>query len=118
MNAKNKLKKIGVGIIGGIVLVVGVILIPYPGPGWLVVFAGLGILSTEFDWAKRLLSYAKGKYDAWEAWVRRQSPLVRALLFIATAIIVIATIWLLNGYGLINSWLNLGWDWVQSPLVK
>ncbi|HVE95418.1 MAG TPA: PGPGW domain-containing protein [Pseudonocardiaceae bacterium] len=25
-------------------------MIPYPGPGWLVVFAGLIILGTEFAW--------------------------------------------------------------------
>lgn len=52
-----------------LVLVVGVIAIPYPGPGWLIVFAGLAILATEFDWARRVLRYARGKYDAWTAWL-------------------------------------------------
>ena len=44
-------------ILGGAVLVlVGVILaLPgVPGPGLLVIFAGLGVLGGEFEWARRL----------------------------------------------------------------
>jgi uncharacterized protein (TIGR02611 family) len=55
-----------------VVLVAGIIMIPYPGPGWLVVFIGLAILGTEFDWARRLLSYARSRYDRWNAWQHRQ----------------------------------------------
>lgn len=109
-------KKIGVGIVGGLVLLAGIILIPYPGPGWLIVFAGLGILSTEFEWAKRILHFAKGKYDAWHKWLSQQNPMIKALFWLLTATIVVLTIWLLNGYGLINQFLGLGWDWVKSPL--
>lgn len=114
--AKRKTKKTLIGILGGIVLVAGVIMIPYPGPGWLVVFAGLGILSTEFEWAQRLLHFAKSKYDAWEAWIRRQNRTVRALFLLLTGVVVVVTIWLLNGYGFINHLLGLGWDWLDSPL--
>ncbi len=111
-------RKIGTAIVGGFVLVAGIIMIPYPGPGWLVVFAGLGILSTEFEWAKRTLHYAKGKYDAWQEWLKRQSPVLRATFWILTALVVVVTIWLLNGYGILNQLLGLGWDWVQSPLIR
>jgi uncharacterized protein (TIGR02611 family) len=113
---KKQVKKTFIGIIGGVVLFAGVIMIPYPGPGWLVVFAGLGILSTEFEWARRLLRFARGKYDAWTEWVKRQNTFVKAAIWLMTVLIVVITIWLLNGYGLINSWLGLGWDWVRSPL--
>lgn len=113
---KKQVKKTFIGLVGGIVLIAGVIMIPYPGPGWLVVFAGLGILSTEFEWAQRVLHFARGKYDAWQAWLARQNPYVKALFWLLTAIVVVVTIWLLNGYGLINGWLHLGQDWVRSPL--
>lgn len=113
---KKQLKKTGVGIVGGIVLVAGVIMIPYPGPGWLVVFAGLGILSTEFVWAQKTLGFAKAKYDGWQSWLSRQSTIVKTLVWLLTVLVVVATIWLLDGYGLINQWLGLGWDWVESPL--
>jgi uncharacterized protein (TIGR02611 family) len=111
-----KARKVAVGIVGGVVLVIGVILIPYPGPGWLVVFAGLGILSTEFTWAQRLLDYAKNKYDGWTQWVAKQNIVVKSAIWLLTAMIVVTTIWLLNGYGIINNILHLGWDLVKSPL--
>jgi uncharacterized protein (TIGR02611 family) len=109
-------RKIVVGVAGIPVLIVGIIAIPYPGPGWLIVFAGLGILSTEFPWANRILKYARKKYDAWNEWIKKQNWLVQSLTFIATCAVVIVTIWLLNGYGLIDTWLHLGQRWVHSPL--
>lgn len=111
-------KRLLIGIIGGMVLLVGIVTIPYPGPGWLIVFAGLGILSTEFEWARNALEFAKGKYDAWQAWLKKQPLYVKALAWTLTCVVVVVTIWLLNGYGLINNWLNLGLDWAQSPLFK
>lgn len=109
-------RKISIGILGGLVLLLGIILVPYPGPGWLTVFAGLGILSTEFEWAKRVLSYAKSRYNLWQQWVSKQGVAVKVALWVATAIVVIVTIWLLNGYGIINDVFHLGLDWLRSPL--
>lgn len=42
-----------VGVVGIAVVIVGLILIPLPGPGWLIVFLGLAILGTEFPAAHR-----------------------------------------------------------------
>ncbi len=115
---KRQLRRIAIGIVGGVVLVIGIIAIPYPGPGWLIVFAGLAILATEFAWAQKVLDVAKGKYDEWQAWLARQPFIIKAAIWVITAIVVIITIWLLNGYGLINDWLHLGLDWVKSPLFR
>lgn len=109
-------KKVAIAIIGTIVLIVGIIAIPYPGPGWLIVFAGLGILSTEFEWAQRLLDYGRNKLESWNEWVMRQRWTIRAAITLLTATVVVVTIWLLNGYGFMNSWLHLGQDWLTSPL--
>ncbi len=54
-------KRIAVTIAGFVVVIVGAILIPLPGPGWLIVFGGLAILATEYVWARRLLNYARAK---------------------------------------------------------
>ena len=113
---KRQTKKVGIGIIGGVVLLAGIVMIPYPGPGWLVVFAGLGILSTEFEWASRVLHFAKSKYDAWQLWLARQKQWVKVVFWLLTACVVVVTIWLLNGYGIVNNVLGLGWDWLKSPL--
>ncbi len=115
---QRRVQKFTTGIAGGSVLIVGVIAIPYPGPGWLIVFAGLAILAREFPWAARVLHFARGRYDAWNAWLKKQSLLVKSLTFIGTCLVVIVTLWLLNAYGLMNNWLNLGQDWVRSPLFR
>jgi uncharacterized protein (TIGR02611 family) len=114
---KRQLRRGLIGFIGGIVVVVGIIMIPYPGPGWLVVFAGLSILATEFAWAQRVLDFAKSKYDAWVAWVSRQNLFMKALIWLFTTVVVVVTIWLLNGYGVIADILNIDWHWLQSPFV-
>jgi tellurite resistance protein TerC len=54
-------KRIAIGIVGGSVLVVGVLMIVLPGPAFLVIPAGLGILSLEFAWARHWLKKVKAK---------------------------------------------------------
>jgi uncharacterized protein (TIGR02611 family) len=54
-------KRIAVTVAGVAVILVGLALLVLPGPGWLVIFAGLAILSTEYVWARRLLEKAKEK---------------------------------------------------------
>ena len=47
--------RIVVGVLGAILVGGGLLLVPLPGPGWLIVFAGLALLATEFAWAARAL---------------------------------------------------------------
>ena len=46
-------RKVLVGILGGVVLLVGVAMLVLPGPAILVIPLGFAILATEFGWAKR-----------------------------------------------------------------
>ncbi len=55
------LRKIAAVIIGVPLFIVGLILIPLPGPGLLVCFAALFIISLEFDWAKPHLERSKAE---------------------------------------------------------
>jgi uncharacterized protein (TIGR02611 family) len=48
--------------------VLGLLLVPLPGPGWLVVFLGLAVLGTEFAWAKRIAVWLKRRLDQFWAW--------------------------------------------------
>jgi len=52
-------KRIAVTIAGGAVILVGIAMLVLPGPGLLVIIAGLAILATEYVWAERLLRMAK-----------------------------------------------------------
>ena len=44
---------------GSLVTIIGVIMMPLPGPGLLVVAVGLGILSRDVAWADRLLQIVR-----------------------------------------------------------
>lgn len=54
-----KARRVAVAIVGGAVLVAGLAMMVLPGPGVLVIIAGLGILATEFVWARKALDLAK-----------------------------------------------------------
>lgn len=56
-------KKFAIGLIGATILLIGVIFFVLPGPGFIFVIIGLGVLATEFVWAKDLLVKAKGHYE-------------------------------------------------------
>jgi len=82
--------RIGVAVAGGAVALVGLLLVPLPGPGWLIVFLGLGILATEFAWAGRLLGFGRRTLAAWLRWLARQHLAVRVLVSLATLLFVAA----------------------------
>jgi uncharacterized protein (TIGR02611 family) len=46
-------------IAGFTLLLVGAVMLVTPGPGWLVIFLGLGLLAAEFVWAERLMKRIK-----------------------------------------------------------
>ncbi|MGJ7442745.1 TIGR02611 family protein [Aquipuribacter sp. MA13-6] len=84
--------RIGVGVVGGLLLVAGIIMIPGPGQGWATVFLALAILSTEFSWAQRLrhglwvkLVDARHQYS-------RQSPQARVLIMTTLTVAVLAVL--------------------------
>lgn len=54
------IKRFLVGVVGGLITLIGVVALVAPGPGWLIIFTGLGILASEFAWAARVLTSAKG----------------------------------------------------------
>jgi uncharacterized protein (TIGR02611 family) len=53
------IKRFVVGAVGFLVVALGIVLMPLPGPGLLIVLAGVLILATQFDWAKRRVDQVK-----------------------------------------------------------
>ncbi|MGH8860402.1 MAG: TIGR02611 family protein [Jatrophihabitantaceae bacterium] len=88
----------GVSVFGVAIIIAGIILLPLPGPGWLIIFAGLGLLATEFDWAARLLRFARAKVSRWTNWVATRSRSVQALLGLSGLIAVAAAGWVAYRY--------------------
>jgi uncharacterized protein (TIGR02611 family) len=54
-----KARQLVVAVVGGTVVLIGIIMIVTPGPAILVIPLGLGILATEFIWARILLKKVK-----------------------------------------------------------
>lgn len=46
-------------VAGFTLLAVGVVMLLTPGPGWLTILLGLGLLAAEFMWARRLMDRIK-----------------------------------------------------------
>ncbi|MEV7343634.1 TIGR02611 family protein [Streptomyces sp. NPDC093544] len=76
--------QVGVFIVGLAVVGAGVIMLPLPGPGWLVIFGGMAIWATEFVWAQLVLRWTKRKVT--EATQRALDPEVRRRNIILTTI--------------------------------
>ena len=84
-----------VGVAGLIIVVTGLIMVPLPGPGWLVVFAGLAIWASEFEWAQGLLRVARRTLKAWNEWLRSQPWWVKGLVLLVTLAAVAGIFWLM-----------------------
>lgn len=76
--------QVGVFIVGLAIVIGGIILLPLPGPGWLVIFAGMAVWATEFVWAQIVLHWTKRKVT--EAAQRALDPKVRRRNAILTAV--------------------------------
>jgi uncharacterized protein (TIGR02611 family) len=92
--------KIVIAIGGALVVALGAVLIPLPGPGWLIVIAGLAIWAVEFHWAKRLLTFTRHNVRSWSKWVGRQSLPVRLMLGAVGLVFVSVVVWASLKYSL------------------
>lgn len=90
-----KLYRLGIALLGLAIVGTGLLLVPLPGPGWLIVFAGLAVWGSEFEWAQALLAWVRTRVRAWEAWVRKQPRWLQGLAALATLALVLALLWLL-----------------------
>ena len=54
-------KRFFIILIGFTLLLLGVVMLVTPGPGWAAIFGGLALLAAEFVWARRLLNHLKAQ---------------------------------------------------------
>jgi len=83
-----------IAVLGAVVLTIGIILIPFPGPGWLIVLAGLAIWAIEFVWAQRLLSFTRAQLEKWWHLLGRQHWAVRVLAGVVGLVFVGWVVWM------------------------
>ena len=73
-------------IVAFLITLGGLAAIPLPGPGWAIVFIGLGMLALEFKWAENLMEKILDRLEAAKRGAANASPLQRALGIAATAL--------------------------------
>lgn len=91
LGSMRALRKTGVTVLGWALLAVGVLALVLPGPGLLMLLAGLVILSQEYDWAERRVEPIKVKAFAVAAsgvstWPRILVSLLSSALVIAAGV--------------------------------
>jgi uncharacterized protein (TIGR02611 family) len=85
--------RIVVGVVGLVLVAGGLVLVPLPGPGWLIVIIGIAVWASEFEPAARLLDFVKDNVRRWDDWVRAAPRWVQALVALATFLLVCAVLW-------------------------
>jgi uncharacterized protein (TIGR02611 family) len=93
--AANRIYRIVVGVVGLLIVVGGLALVPLPGPGWVIVFVGLAVWASEFEWAQRLLHFARERLRMWSEWLKPRPWWVKGLVGLGTAVLVGAVFYLL-----------------------
>lgn len=61
-------RRVLVAVAGACTIVVGLVLVPLPGPGWFVVFLGFALLGSEFAWADRVRQVAQDRVARGSRW--------------------------------------------------
>lgn len=96
----------GIFLVGLAVIAGGVILLPLPGPGWLIIFGGMAIWGTEFVWAQKVLRWTRRKVT--EAARAAADPRVRRRNLIIGSVTVAAlaglAIWYVLSFGFTLPW--------------
>lgn len=76
----NRVYRVAVGVVGTLMMLGGLVMIPLPipGPGWVTLFLGLAVLSTEFAWAHRVTDFIKLQLHRAGVLTRRFTEAARA----------------------------------------
>ncbi|MFI9806868.1 TIGR02611 family protein [Streptomyces sp. NPDC052301] len=98
--------QVGVFVVGLAVVAAGIVMLPLPGPGWVVIFGGMAIWATEFVWAQLVLRWTKRKvteaaHRALDPKVRRRNLTVTAVGLVIVGALVGTYLW---KYGLVMPW--------------
>ncbi|WP_431945913.1 TIGR02611 family protein [Actinacidiphila sp. bgisy167] len=98
--------QVGVFLVGLAVVGTGVILLPLPGPGWVVIFAGMAVWATEFVWAQLVLRWAKRKvteaaHKALDPRVRRRNVTLTAVGLVIIGVLLGYYVW---RFGFVMPW--------------
>ena len=100
---RNRLFRIGFGIVGILVLLGGLVMLVTPGPAFVLIPIGLAMLSLEFVWAERLLEKSLEQAQIAQEKAAQTTRTQRILAGIATVLAIAA--------------IGLAWLWWDIPVL-
>lgn len=90
------LRRSAVGVVGGVLILIGIAGLALPGPGLLIMLAGMVVLALEFDWAEQRVDFVRDKaLEAAEYGVRTWPRVVASTLG-GLSLLVIGTVWIIG----------------------
>lgn len=89
----DRVHQVLVAVVGLAVVLLGLVLVPLPGPGWAVVFAGLTVLSTRFTRARRARIALQVRLARSARWFAARPAGHRALLAALSVLTAAAGTW-------------------------
>jgi uncharacterized protein (TIGR02611 family) len=89
---RSRIVRAAVVLAGFVVVLVGLAMIPLPGPGLLVIAAGLAVLALEFAWAERLLERTVDQMSVATDTVKRASRAQQVILGLLGALAAAAAV--------------------------
>ena len=115
-------KRIVLETLGWVLLLVGIAAIFLPGPGLLGIFAGLALLSQQYDWAERRVEPVRiralrGAAEGVETWPRIVASVLGALLLMAFGVLWILSPPAPGWWPLDDSWWLPGGIWTGVTQV-
>lgn len=90
--------RVGIFVVGWLIVIAGLVMLVVPGPGIAAVVVGFAILATEFVWARHLLRRARraavrARERALDPRVRRRNQILLSIGAVVAAVAVAAYLW-------------------------
>lgn len=89
---RHRLVRVAAATGGFLIVLLGIVLIPLPGPGLLVVAVGLAVLALEFAWAEHLLEKTVDRLSEAGEKVKRAGPVQQAAVALLGVLAAAATL--------------------------
>jgi len=113
----NAAYRVTVAVIGTAMILAGIVMVPLPTPGfgWVMIFAGLGVLSTEFAWAHRITHWLRKWLHILTTWYGRRSWPAKVGLIVVVTVLILVILWLAGILGTSGDWVGYHRDWLHGP---
>lgn len=96
---RSRLQRIGIDIVGFLLIVGAALTGPFPGPGGIpLLIIGLGLLSTNHEWAARLLNYVKRHGIKLSEKLFNGSPSMKLLVDFVGIILIVGAVILVTAF--------------------